>query len=85
MPELLGTYGVTEQCVSTRSSSQLSPLLIRVIRAIRGSISLRGPQPLQGFSTLFFSSFLTVPSDDSVTVFSFFSTVPSRFTFSVSV
>ncbi len=38
----------------------------------------------QGFSTLFFSSFLMVPSDDSETVFSFFSTVPSRFTFSVS-
>src|SRR5436190_15205686 len=35
---------------------------------------------------VFFSSFLTVvPSDDSVTVFSFFSTVPSLLTFSLSV
>ena len=34
---------------------------------------------------LFFSSFLMVPSGDSVTVFSFFSTVPSLLTFSLSV
>ena len=33
---------------------------------------------------LFFSSFLMVPSGDSVTVFSFFSTVPSLLTFSLS-
>ena len=35
----------------------------------------------QGFSMLFFSSFLMIPSGDSVTVFSFFSTVPSRLIF----
>ena len=39
----------------------------------------------QGLSVDFFSSFLIVPSGDSVTDFSFFSTVPSLLTFSLSV
>ena len=39
----------------------------------------------QGFSVLFFSSLVMVPSGDCVTVFSFFSTVPSLLTFSLSV
>src|SRR5262245_54170196 len=39
----------------------------------------------QGLSVDFFSSFFIVPSGDSVTRFSFFSTVPSLLTFSLSV
>jgi hypothetical protein len=42
-------------------------------------------QECQGLSVDFFSSFLIVPSGDSVTLFSFFSTVPSLLTFSLSV
>jgi hypothetical protein len=70
----------------TRKSGRLSGSEMCPLRSDTGAVrSNAACQEGQGFSVDFFSSFFMVPSDDSVTLFSFFSTVPSLLTFSLSV